>query len=444
MLLVVGEIRLAVAVSILLALIGLATVNVRFAILGLFTYLTLMGDVRRMLIPVAGWSGTDPLLLIAPAATCLLFVTAVLSNRLALDTWVSRLIALFMGYMTLQIFNPTQGGLMVGIAGGMLYLIPMLWFWVGKAFATRRFVHLWFYRIMPALAVLAALMGVYQFAYGWLPYQLDWYRISGYTAVGPSEDLLRSISIFPNITEYIFYIGVVIVSSVAAMFKKDWTYALLVPFLFGAMFIAGSRGPILMLIIVIAILYTIQGRSLATWGPRLAVTLVLGLVFLTWGLSQAGTVSQQVGHERASHILNRQAQLLPSGNKNGGTVAVHGNLFYLGLKWGFEQPLGRGIGSTTQAGAKFGDGGGSTEKDLTDMFVAGGVIGGFLYLAVVLTTAVTAVRFWHAERSIIALAIVGILAFMGLSWLKPGHYCLTPLVWLTIGALDRLRTDMKR
>jgi uncharacterized membrane protein YhaH (DUF805 family) len=210
------------------------------------------------------------------------------------------------------------------------------------------------------------------------------------------------------------------------------------------MFIAGSRGPILMLIIVIAILYTIQGRSLATWGPRLAVTLVLGLVFLTWGLSQAGTVSQQVGHERASHILNRQAQLLPSGNKNGGTVAVHGNLFYLGLKWGFEQPLGRGIGSTTQAGAKFGDGGGSTEKDLTDMFVAGGVIGGFLYLAVVLTTAVTAVRFWHAERSIIALAIVGILAFMGLSWLKPGHYCLTPLVWLTIGALDRLRTDMKR
>jgi hypothetical protein len=443
-LLIIGETRSAVSTAILAALVGMAVLDVRLSILGLFTYLTLMGDIRRMLISVAGWSGTDPLLLIAPATTCLLFVTAVLSNRLALDTWVSRLIAIFMGYMTLQIFNPTQGGLMVGVAGGMLYLIPMLWFWIGKAFATRRFVHLWFYRIMPVLAVLAALMGVYQFAYGWLPYQLDWYRISGYTAVGPSEDLLRSISIFPNITEYIFYIGVVIVSAVASMFKRDWTYAPLVPFLFAAMFIAGSRGPVLMLIIVIAILYTIQGRSLATWGPRLAVTLLLGAIFLTWGLSQAGTVSQQVGHERASHILNRQAQLLPSGNENGGTVAVHGNLFYLGLKWGFEQPLGRGIGSTTQAGAKFGDGGGSTEKDLTDMFVAGGVIGGFLYLAIVLTTAVTAIQFWHAERSTIALAIVGILAFMGLSWLKPGHYCLTPLVWLTIGALDRLRTDVKR
>jgi hypothetical protein len=36
--------------------------------------------------------------------------------------------------------------------------------------------------------------------------------------------------------------------------------------------------------------------------------------------------------------------------------------------------------------------------------------------------------------------MVGILAFLGLSWLKPGQYVLTPLVWLTIGALDRFST----
>jgi hypothetical protein len=440
MLLVVGEIRLAVAVSILLALVGLATINIRFGILGLFVYLTVMGDLRRMLVPIAGWSGTDPLLLIAPVTTLFLFATALLSNRLALDSWTARVIAIFMGFMTLQIFNPVQGGLMVGIAGAMLYLVPMFWYWIGRAYATQQFIHLWFYRVMPTLAVLAALMGLYQFAYGWLPYQLEWFRIAGYSSLGPSEDLLRSISIFPNLTAYLHYLGIVIVAGMAALFRRDWRYAPLILFLFAALFLAGSRGPILMLVIVTCLLFTVQGRSVAIWAPRLAVTLLLGGIFLVWGLSQAGEVSQRVGHDRASHVLNRQANLLPSEDGKGGTVAIHGNLFYLGLKWGFEQPLGRGIGSTTLAGSKFGTTGGSTEKDLTDMFVSGGVVGGFLYLAIILLVATQAVRYWHAERSLIALAMVGILAFLGLSWLKSGQYVLTPLVWLTIGALDRFST----
>jgi hypothetical protein len=419
----------------------LATINIRFGILGLFVYLTVMGDLRRMLVPLAGWSGTDPLLLIAPVTTLFLFATALLSNRLALDSWTARVIAIFMGFMTLQIFNPVQGGLMVGIAGAMLYLVPMFWYWIGRAYATQDFIYLWFYRVMPVLAVLAALMGLYQFAYGWLPYQLEWFRIAGYSALGPSEDLLRSISIFPNLTEYLHYLGVVVISGVAACFQRNWRYVPLVVFLFVALFLAGSRGPVLMLVIVTCLLFTIQGRSVAIWAPRLAVTLLLGGIFLAWGLSQAEQASQRVGHSRASHVLDRQAGLLPSDDRQGGgTVSIHANLFYLGLKWGFEQPLGRGIGSTTLAASKFGGQGGSTEKDLTDMFVSGGVVGGFLYLAIILLVATQAVRYWHVERSLIALAMVGILAFLGLSWLKPGHYVLTPLVWLTIGALDRFST----
>jgi hypothetical protein len=439
-LLILGETRLAVAAAIFAALTGLAVIDVRIAMLGLFTYLTVMGDLRRMLVPVSGWSGTDPLLLIAPITTLLLFATALLSKRLALDSWIARAVAIFMGFMTLQIFNPVQGGLMVGIAGAMLYLVPMFWYWIGRAYATQDFIYLWFYRVMPVLAVLAALMGLYQFAYGWLPYQLEWFRIAGYSSLGPSEDLLRSISVFPNLTEYIHFLGAVIVACVAALFRRDWRYAPLILLLFIALFLAGSRGPILKVIIVTSLLATVQGRSIATWAPRLAVTLLLGGIFLVWGLSQAGEVSQRVGHDRASHVLNRQANLLPSEDGKGGTVAIHGNLFYLGLKWGFEQPLGRGIGSTTLAASKFGGQGGSTEKDLTDMFVSGGVIGGFLYLAIILLVATQAVRYWHTERSLIALAMVGILAFLGLSWLKPGQYVLTPLVWLTIGALDRFST----
>lgn len=446
-LLLLGEIRLAVTASVLLMILGMAFYDVRIAIVGLFIYLTFMGDIRRMLVPISGWSGNDPLLMIAPLVTLLLFANALITKRLSLNSPIAKVTALFMVFMTLQIFNPKQGGLMVGIVGAMLYLIPMLWFWIGRAYATKDIVYLWLYRVMPTLAVIAALMGLYQVMYGWLPYQIAWFRVAGYSALGPSEDLLRSISIFPNLTEYLHYLGIVIVACMAALFKKQWTYALLIPLLFSALFLAGSRGPVLMVVLTASILFTVQGRSMATWAPRLALTLVIGVGVLVWGLSQAGEASSQMGNERMSHVMGRQADLIPSGEANakggGGTVAIHGNLLWLGIKWGFQEPLGRGIGSTTRAAAKFGDGGGSTEKDFTNMFVSGGVIGGFLYLAVIFFVVSGAIRYWQRERTLLALAIIGILAFTGMSWLKPGQYMLTPLIWLLIGALDRFSTERR-
>lgn len=438
----IGEIRLAVTAAVLSLLLGLALLNIRLAIVGVFVYLTVLGDLRRMLVPMVGWSGSDPLILVGPLVALLLFGGAMLSKQLSIRSPVAKITVLFMGFMALQIFNPAQGGLIVGVAGAMLYLVPMLWFWIGQAFATKNLMRTWYYQIMPALALLAAGVGLYQVFYGWFPYQLAWYRIAGYTALGPSEELLRSISIFPNLTEYLHYLGVAIIAGIAALFKKTQSICvLLIPVLLAALFLAGSRGPIVMVVLTAGILYTVQGRSFATWIPRLALTLFVGGAVLVYGLTQAGDLSSELSNKRMSHVLDRQAQLLPSEGADGGTVAIHGNLFWLGLKWGFEEPLGRGIGSTTLAASKYGDRGGSTEKDLSDMFVAGGVVGGFLYLSLIVAVATTALLYWRRERSLLALAFVGLLAFTGLSWLKPGHYVLTPLIWFTIGALDRFSTN---
>lgn len=437
---ILGEVRTAVAGIVVVILLGLSQRNVQLAILGVLAYVTILGDLRRLLVPVAGWSGNDPLLLVTPVLTCLLFAGAILTRRITLDTPVAKAAALFMGFMTLQIFNPRQGGLMVGIAGAMLYLVPMLWFWIGRAFATKNLLHAWLFKMMPALALCAALMGLYQVFYGWLPYQIAWYRIAGYSALGPNEDMLRSISIFPNLSEYIQYLGIVIIAACAAAFKKRWDFMILAVLLFAAVFLAGSRGPIVKILLAVSILYTVQGRSIATWAPRLAVTLLIGGGMLFWGLTQAGQVATQDGvmNERVGFVLERQSNLLPSGGDGGGgTVGIHGNLFWIGIKQGFDRPLGLGIGSTTLAAAKYGTTGTGTEKDLSDMFVAGGIVGGVLYFALVVLVSISAVRYWQRQQTLLALSFVGILAFMGLSWLKPGAYVLTPLMWLLIGSFDR-------
>jgi hypothetical protein len=448
----VGQIRFAIAGVILGIIMSLSMLDVRLTVLVTFCYLPFIGDLRRILIPIGGWSGNDPLLLIGPAVAILLMAGALTSRRLALDSTVAKLVAVFMAFMTLQIFNPKQGPLMVGVAGAMLYLVPMLWFWVARAFATRDMVHLILYRLLPVIASIAAAMGLFQVFFGWLPYQLAWFRIAGYSALGPSEDLLRSISIFPNLTEYITYLAITIVVLVAALFKNESKWWLLVPLLFAAVFLAGSRGPIVFIFLTVTILFAIQGETFRSWVPRLAFTLILGVAALAFGLTKADRVSATMAGDgstsRVGMVMGRQADLLPSDSRGSSTVGIHGNLFWLGIKWGLQEPLGRGIGSTTLAASKYRVSNdvraGSTEKDITDMFVGGGVVGGVLYLLIIITVASTAVRFWMDERSMIALALLALLAVSGLGWLKPGQYAVTPLIWFMIGALDRITTDRRR
>jgi hypothetical protein len=326
---------------------------------------------------------------------------------------------------------------MVGVAGAMLFLVPLLWFWVGRAYATKEFLETLLYKVMPALAAAAVLMGFYQTAFGYLPYQLQWYRIAGYTALGPSEELLRPLSVFPNITEYVKFLGIVTVSLLAATLKGDTKKWPLILLFFAAIFITGTRGPIVFILFAAVIMWTVMGRGVTTWVPRFALALAIAAIGLFWVLPKAGGI--QASSERIEHVTQRQAGLVE--DSGGGTVAIHLNLLYLGFKWGFEEPLGRGVGATTLAARKFGTGGGSTEKDISDMFVSGGVIGGTLYLLLVIAISIAAVRYWNKTRSVASLAIVGYLVFMALGWLRPGQYCLTPLTWLVIGSLDRLQQN---
>lgn len=438
-LLILEEVRLAVTLTALSVLVAMAMYNIRLAIVGSFVYLTFMGDLRRILLYATDWSGQDPLLLVGPIIALLLGGYAILSGAIKLDSPIAKLTLAFMAFMTLQIFNPKQGGLMVGIAGAMLYLVPMLWFWVGRAYASKGFLNTLFYRVMPVLAGAAALMGFYQTAYGYLPYQLEWYRVGGYGALGPREELLRPLSVFPNLTEYVRFLGLVVVFLVASVFKGQKKVWPLILFYFLAIFLTGTRGPVAFILLAATIMWTVMGRGIKTWVPRLALALVVGIAGLFWALPKAGEI--QSSSERIEHVTQRQANLVES--SGGGTVYIHLNLLYLGFKWGFEEPLGRGIGSTTLAAAKFGSGGGSTEKDISDMFVAGGVIGGALYLLLVIVVSVSAVRYWMRTRNRLALAIIGFLVFASFGWLKSGQYVLTPITWFTIGTLDKLYTNSK-
>jgi hypothetical protein len=439
-LVVLEEARLAVASMVLITLMALAIYDLRLAIYGCLVYLILLGDLRRLLLYADTWSGADPLLIVGPGFVIMLFFYLLSTGRIDFDTPISICVIAMMVIMTLQIFNPKQGGLIVGVGGILFLMVPIFWFWIGRAFGTPEFINGLLYSVVCPLGVLSILFGIYQVLYGYLPYQLTWYHAAGYLGLGNLETGLAPISFFASGSEHGTFGIMTGVLILTLGLTKDRRFFFLFPVVIIATLLTGSRGPVAKLLLVASGLWAIQGTSIKSWIPRGVLVLVMAVVTLFMSLSYV--TSSGVGHSVVEHKVNRQAQEFVHGQGAGGgktTSANHLGMMLHSYTLTFSEPLGRGLGATSRA-AKLdenSDYGHSTETDLGDSFLALGFSGGITYHILVFLIIAAALQLWVRTRAPYAMAILGILGVTFLSWLGGGQYAVSPIVWLCIGALDR-------
>src|SRR5207249_11732197 len=122
------------------------------------------------------YSSQDPIHVLTPIVTIFALISLLKARRLSivratpLASWVSVLAVIYF----VEIFNPLQGGLMVGLSGGMFMLIPLLWFFFGQ-FVTTKFVSK-VLRLIIALGLITSLYGVYQLVFGYPPFEQYWIR----------------------------------------------------------------------------------------------------------------------------------------------------------------------------------------------------------------------------------------------------------------------------
>lgn len=433
-----GETRIVVAVAIVVPILTLAAFNVRAAILSTIVYLILMGDIRRVLILFGDWANSDPLLLLGTCLATVYLGYAIATKAVKVDSPISKWIAVLMAVMILQMFNPKQGGLMVGVAGALFLMAPLLWFWVGKAYATPEMMRklLWF--IVIPMTIAALIFGFYQRFFGYLPYQMAWYNVAGYLGLGSPETGLAPITFFASGTEHGAFLILGGAALAAAFIKGHRVAAVAVVLILVGVLLTGSRGPVAKLIGVLTVLWAVQGRTPKVWIPRALIALIVIGAGLVWSLSQAVSAGFD---ESVSHSLQRQSELFSSQGHEGdrSTVDVHGSLLLIGYKNALSNPLGTGLGATTSAASKYGgSGGGSTETDFGDVMVATGVVGGVIYHIVAVLIIVMSIRYWLRTRSFLALAIIGILVSQIFNWLGGGLYAISPIVWICIGHLDHM------
>lgn len=442
-----NQTRILVAMMSFTAILLIWLLDRTMGIVAVFVFMLLLGDIRRILDMVApAAAGLDLMLLVGPVFA--LFLAVPLFLRLKLKDTISKAILALMVLMFLEMFNPRQGSIIVGVAGGLYFIIPLLWFWIARNYTTDRMMFILLYRVVLPIGILDGLLGVAQTYIGFFPWETAWVEKLGSQYVY-SAGHIRSFGFSTGASEYATTLLIASVCVSAAVFAGRRAYILLLPILLTASVLSSSRGLIVRLVFGCAMIWAVRSQRGRNWLPRLIFALVLGCGLVFYSASHAGGDEESSSQKHAStagiataHIAQGLANPLEAQSS---TAGLHWQIFVGGIVKGFLNPIGTGIGAVTLGAGKFSAGGattGSSEVDISDVFITLGFVGGFVYLFVIWMVFRAAFNYVRHGSRLMSVSYLGLFAAILGGWLALGQYATTPFIWFCIGALVRNESSM--
>lgn len=394
-------------------------------------FLIVLGFIRRLLIPFAGWSTQDPLLLVAPAAALLIWLNGRRESPKKRDA-LTILTIFFLFWTIAQILNPNQATILEGAFGAIYWIPPLLWFFVGRTFKISD--HKKIITLIIWLAIPVAIHGLRQTYVGLLPFEYTWVGVSGFGAAIFYEGFrIRSFSTLVSPQEYgafLAFATVMLYGTILARHRYMALRVILMGFLSYALFMQGSRSIFGLFVIACTIMTIVWTRN---FGAKLAL---FGLVAMAIFVIQNAQVPE-LGDSAAANVVEHQLSGLLDPTNEQDTGGLHLNLILNGFRDSWEKPLGLGTGPSTVVALKKEGRTISTENDVSTIFVALGIPTGVLYVIFMIFVGAAAGRRFGFHRSAYSIASIGVfVAAFGNIW-SGGLYAVSSFLWLTIGGLTR-------
>ena len=446
-----GQLNALTAILFLFPLCCVTLLSIRFGIAITFAYLLLLGDLRRLGDLVYGFPKTD-LLILVPTLLAVVLATPILL-RLTLDTPLVKAMFAFLCVMVLEVVNPRQGGIGVGLAATLFWIIPTLWFWVGLRYGESHLVERILFRVVLPLACAAALLGYAQTFVGFLPWEQAWIDVVKvhFRALGLANGAIRAFGFSVNGEDFghLLAIGCVICSG--AFFRGRKIFGLIFLLIFPMLILTSIRNVFVKLVFTMALQFAGNSARRSKGGTKSIVRLVGFLMVAALAISFAASRVRDTGS--AAHTSTTQAALsheaggLTHVDAKHSTIGLHSFNVLKGFTAGFLSPIGYGLGSSTIGGGGASSGASSTDKDtavgtsefdVADNFSALGFPGGFLYVYIVYLVLRMMWNICVGNSSKLSIAAAGVV-FCGLfAWIStPGGYSIPPLFWFIIGAAAR-------
>lgn len=431
-------IRVVIALLVTGMLVIPALQRPRSAIIGLFILLPFLGMIRHLFLASTGVAKLDPLLLVTTAVAITVIVALALNRELDFSgTPLSTVVFLLLIVGVIQIFNPGSN-LLVGLAGIMINLIPISFFFIARSISDPQMTHR-VIKIVVTIGVLAAIYGLFQVFFGFRGFEKTFIGGGGgYTAAKVGETQ-RPFSFFNNAAEYGAYLHLAFVAAFAMLLfsprLRRFLGVAVVGLLAYAGFLIGSRGFTIKIGLAVVVLIGARARS-----RILAVgvmTLLLSLA-VAWSVTTTSDSTIQEKQAGASQLVENQLRALRDPlDPAKSTLPIHWKSATEGVREAVRShPWGLGTGVATTAGGKFNGIQAGTEFDVGDVFLSLGVPGGLLYVAAIFLGISQAAKVRRALPGPVWIGIWAMCATSIGAWLVGGNYAITPLIWFLVGAAD--------
>ncbi|HXM49659.1 MAG TPA: O-antigen ligase family protein [Pyrinomonadaceae bacterium] len=418
------------------------------------------GLIRRAQYLFVDYASQDPIHLLTPIVTLFAFLLLIRSRRLEIfhSTPLAGAVSILGLIYLIEIFNPLQGSLFVGLAGALFMFVPLLWFYFGQS-VNEEFISK-ILKLMVVLGLLTSLYGVYQLVNGYPAFEQYWLDNTDFYDSINVGHVRRALATFSSAEEWGRYaeFGAIAAFGFAAGAKRlgiRLGWLLSGAALMCAVLLTAQRTAVFGLILGVAALVLLGAPTL----PRAFIR--LGLLLLPIVLV-AVFVSPPTDQEMWSKGENETISTLLSHTQRGTLKPADEESFQIRLtNWTYlltsvvpYRPLGAGLGAGSLSEVRF-----KSDSDLPaiDSFilvvaVSCGIPGVLLFLWILGRAAWLSLRMARSApannrnmttRRIVA-ALMPALVLNSVFGLTFTLYSVAPLVWLLIGWISAETVSARR
>ncbi|MBC8030237.1 MAG: O-antigen ligase family protein [Pyrinomonadaceae bacterium] len=413
------------------------------------------GLTRRLQYLIVDYSQFDPIHVLTPLVALMALARLLQRHRFHIinATPLAGAVTILAGIFFVQIFNPLQGGMMIGLSGAMLMLVPVSWFYFGQV-VNLRLIQI-VLRLIVGIGIVTSLYGVYQLIYGYPDFERYWLEhLEFYVSIGVGH-VKRPVATFSNAEEWGRYIGMgALIAFGFGVGAKQWLsragWLLCTAGLSSVLLFTGQRTAIFGLLLGFATLIVLGAKNLRGAAVRVALLLVPVLLITVlakppsedemWSKEDTETVGTLLSH-------TQRGTLQPTGEDS---LYVRFEIWQELVTTVIPyRPLGSGLGAGSLSALKFSSGAEETAIDnfILVLAVACGIPGALLFVwilgratlfafrqtrrAMQSTSAMPASAEATTARIIAALMPIFILNnIFGLTF---SLYAVAPIGWLLIG-----------
>ncbi len=418
-------------------LLAAASINFKSGITALIIYLPFMAFIRRYIYVYGRYVAIDPILIISDVITLWMFGYLILFKgkeiyKLFRENKLVRFATILLFVFVLQIFNPKQGSILVGIGGAKYYIIPFLWFYLGL-FVDVKFIRKLLILII-LIGVVTALYGLKQTFLGFTPFEEYWIQWGGYSSLHLLR-IIRSFSTFASAGEYAHYLTISGIICFAFFLKsrQKITFLVALAIILSALFIAAVRSAIFTFVFssIILVGFLVKDKK-----KGVLVSIVLLLLVLLF-ISKAG-FTPEVNEYSSLSVTSYHAVRGVINPMEESSFKTRLWVWAVGFPRTFvKNPFGYGLGASTLAAWKFGSNLMATENLFLDIILSTGIIGAVLFV-IVLINVFSYSLILIKENTKNMLGILGIT--VPLSFLLIGsssEYTIFPVIWLLWGVIAK-------